>query len=1037
MIALGELQKHAGPDQRVTARAEVLGTAPSETSFWSAVWDASSGSAATPVWLVSGENPNPGNTLNPEKTVELLPAIDVVSGSFPVSVEAVDIAGPSDQIAGRFAYWAQEENTKARLNRADKTENMAGYTSVAERQDVRESLQLFPTQNLVFETLVPATGPEGSPTPISLEKTADLGRAQTVPQMALAFPIGADAAATEALINERRHDFSVYAASISENMLQGGLKTNLTGITQTQVDALLELPENENDYYLHGDFLFYYNIDPTTGIPFPKSATPNDDSSRGNVASNGDLVRTPTADFFDFRDNKTNPADGEMQVVRNIMPVVTEASFRLGAFHNSQPSDFKHRIRFHADVEFWNPYPFPIRFPGEGQSRVFSVMLLPSKFGTGLGRGGETEKMILSVERFPGGSGSAPFGPERELHTNLFDFDEQLISRLGTDATNNTIDETVMNSWMIIDNTVLQPGEVYRASTGQTEGLARELGGFILSPGGDPENPADYVVDPNHYYNKWGYNVATSSYSIFQPDDRIEINLRMPPSGLTFRIIAFDIRSRSNTPVYEEAANSWAMPLFEFRHLYKIQNPPSINLQGSEYTRASSGSYTINNMNIGFHFRLDDERMLTNTADGSNLWPGFDFRQPVWDYENPAVKQAVMVGGVLPEEAATGVEPNPFNAPNQSELFFNGEDLFADSNADSHGGNFERAFLYHQPTGEPLSVGSFRQLPLSYETVDYDLDNDGQAELVQLKVGAPWGGFLNRAFDKYFFTGAPASGWAADQPFPFPLELRAGTNLDSLREDEAATELLVEGGFNINSLSPRAWAAMLSRTIHNWEYNGPGTASDLTNTFLNLGASTDAAIRAHGGVIPELSLSTAGPDLEASKNLGRLSMRYPLRQLTTEQIYKPEPASAAPVNDSLVEFLIEELENYHAANPPFASVSEFINSGVLHRAIRNSDINGDIPRFSPAYITQASVLEPIAPFLTARSDTFTIRSIGIQLNPVTGETGNRVIAEAVVQRIPDRIDGDSARRMEKADSNGNSFGRRFVIKQITWKQDDS
>ena len=73
MIALGDLQRYTGPDQRVTARADIL-LAPGETGFtgqerWTGVWSSKSDTSDVldekdnlnnrqAVWLVSGENPD-------------------------------------------------------------------------------------------------------------------------------------------------------------------------------------------------------------------------------------------------------------------------------------------------------------------------------------------------------------------------------------------------------------------------------------------------------------------------------------------------------------------------------------------------------------------------------------------------------------------------------------------------------------------------------------------------------------------------------------------------------------------------------------------------------------------------------------------------------------------------------------------------------------------------------------------------------------------------------------------------------------------
>jgi hypothetical protein len=525
----------------------------------------------------------------------------------------------------------------------------------------------------------------------------------------------------------------------------------------------------------------------------------------------------------------------------------------------------------------------------------------------------------------------------------------------------------------------------------------------------------------------------------------------VPPSGLTFRIAGFDTElARSNppfvTPVFEDnSSKAWAKPSWEIRNLYKSDSGDpqifEISLGGEgeegstgthEYSRQKSSDYTSNNFNIGFHFRLDDEVITTNNADASALTMGFDLRQPVWDYDNPAVKRLVMVGGVYPELAEGGVTPDPFETSSLESNFFSGNDIFADGTYDSHSGSFERAFLYPPSTGEPLTVGSFSRLPLSYENVEFDIDGDGTDEIVQLRVGAPWGGGLNEAYDKYFYTGTPAAGLSpADELTPIPAEVKVGTTPSQLRELDAASHLLVKGSFNVNSLSGPAWAAMLGRTIHDWEYSRTAVPTDLANGFLNLSHSTDDAIRASDGLLSDSSLTTLEQDdLNGPVDAGRLAMRYPLRQLTDEQIFNPTTEE----DDSLVDFLLAELETHFASNPPFESLAEFANSGILDRAIRLSGINGSIADFSPAYITQFKVLEALAPFLTVRSDTFVVRSVGTIIDPITGQRGNQIICEAAIQRIPDRVDGDAARLNEDAVSNENSFGRRFTIVDMNWRE---
>ncbi len=59
--AIGQLQRHAGPDQRVTARAEILDADRSTPEMegvaspnWTGVWDSTSIAGGPQTWLVSG-----------------------------------------------------------------------------------------------------------------------------------------------------------------------------------------------------------------------------------------------------------------------------------------------------------------------------------------------------------------------------------------------------------------------------------------------------------------------------------------------------------------------------------------------------------------------------------------------------------------------------------------------------------------------------------------------------------------------------------------------------------------------------------------------------------------------------------------------------------------------------------------------------------------------------------------------------------------------------------------------------------------------
>ena len=90
---------------------------------------------------------------------------------------------------------------------------------------------------------------------------------------------------------------------------------------------------------------------------------------------------------------------------------------------------------------------------------------------------------------------------------------------------------------------------------------------------------------------------------------------------------------------------------------------------------------------------------------------------------------------------------------------------------------------------------------------------------------------------------------------------------------------------------------------------------------------------------------------------------------------------------------------------------------------------------TPAYISQADILMPIAPILNARSDTFVIRAYG----ETRSVDGLRILArawcEAVVQRIPEYIDAaeEAQTPLAALTSEANkTFGRRFEMKTFRW-----
>jgi hypothetical protein len=124
-IAVGTLQKHAGPDERVTARAEILpvGRIAPGNRYWTGVWDAREPSR-DPVWLVSGEHPEVSVRPVAGQTVVLVG--EGSAGLDPddhVHVESVGLpalaADSAAQNSGHYAFWVSDEGVKLSVGVAD------------------------------------------------------------------------------------------------------------------------------------------------------------------------------------------------------------------------------------------------------------------------------------------------------------------------------------------------------------------------------------------------------------------------------------------------------------------------------------------------------------------------------------------------------------------------------------------------------------------------------------------------------------------------------------------------------------------------------------------------------------------------------------------------------------------------------------------------------------------------------------------------------------------------------------------------------
>jgi hypothetical protein len=259
-----------------------------------------------------------------------------------------------------------------------------------------------------------------------------------------------------------------------------------------------------------------------------------------------------------------------------------------------------------------------------------------------------------------------------------------------------------------------------------------------------------------------------------------------------------------------------------------------------------------------------------------------------------------------------------------------------------------------------------------------------------------------------------------------------------------ASRLEVEGMFNVNSTSVAAWRALLGHA------RGQQVPYYKANGSISLGPETDHPV----------SRFTVAGDAEAG-TAGRASQFSGYRKLDEKLL------------DDLAGKIVEQVRK----RGPFLSLSEFINrqlsgdkdlalAGAIQSALneleKNSDlysgiidaydaqnkyaapISGADYKFAeaatgsgiyglPGWTRQADVIRPLAPILSARDDTFTIRTYG-DARDANGKITARATCEAVVRRTRDYVDpADNADLADPPISAVNqTFGRRYQIVSFRW-----
>jgi len=1074
-VALGQLQLMLGPDQRVTAPAAQQGDGTvsyasadvDNNANWVGVYrqDPTTTTRSPQLlnWLVSGNQtltvPASGaNTPSvvPDSIVTGISSTTTVATPITIGGNAaVLLVGPSSVTSsnsdrfviaplqniqvpaktlpgldpasstpttiGRYAYWVGDEGVKAKVSLTD-----PGASSSATLDE--KSYRLKVAQRSGIELVDQST----SGTALSTNYPAnvsDLTKVLDLQQLPMANATGQSALTTAA--NNRYHDLTAYSQAVLADVAKGGLKKDLTAWLAYPATSLA------NGAPADSDLIFPQNANDSTGFGLPKWG----------------IIRS----YAGLQSGSALPPQVQTDRQEGFHPIVTY--FRLGfSAYSPTPSDPTASSELIAQafpvLILWNPYNTPI-----AASQYECV------FGF---------KYNNQLVKFSALNGStATFKGSLILTSN-----PRLISGSSDPATNGS-DTTRKFMRFTVDCQQIAPGEslVFTLDHSGDYKAPGEAGAISLTatPSGGPPNTAApdhsvYFHDPSVTLTAAQRATGQQIRAYISGSPWLQLGLYPPqatgsdPTVQTMvaqdpylMLTSIKPSSQSNTDF-----NVYPFPATDPKGAYVW-----IRSQMAGYPTSSGGYYT-------------------NTRWLAQLNP----RAPY----HLSVSPGTGTGGSPTSMVGDNAQSNPNGSPNDK---FDGNKASAGPTVNAGSLplyptiNLQIAELVPQSTTQPesrfysLAQLQHANLSLLGQTTGNAVGNSQvnfitkDPTLTGVAVGATDVAFpatavkwyydtsylLNQAlWDHYYFSTIPHSLTAAqigdatfhlpnarhifyrkDETAPAPTLL--ATDKESF--NTASSGLLLNGGFNINSTSEQAWRALLA------SHNNVDSTAGFTHPYSRF-SSTKAGDPANSTDWSSgyRILSDAQIGLLAQKIIVEVKSRGPFLSLA-DFVNRRLSADAAGTglkgalqaaidatdSDSTTSSRINDRAPFNDTTYQFASNGYYPSTATtLLKQMFLTDKNADTTRpaasraaFAPGFLTQADLLNSLGPVLTARSDTFRIRTYGDSVNPTTGAIEGKVWCEAVVQRLPDYIESAvNPWDTPASGSDSEKFGRRFKITSFRW-----
>jgi hypothetical protein len=996
-IAIGQLQKYAGPDARISAQASAVDRAAANPWF-TGIWSANTPGVAPLAWLVSGNEVNPllvgpeidlgrtsaasaeplildaaGLALNgpgtaKPNTVRLVGAGSarrggggLADGSVVVPGVPINLTPPgfaSAKTVGRYAYWVGDQGVKASIGLPDRTGEVnypPWVTSAMDDQRGRIRQQIATAPSYFRNVANDRCGFD----PLDAQNDPLRHRLLEINQCQFLTPVATNAPLS-GFLREHYHDFTVRAVSVQANTLPD---------SQAHRGLLRDL--SAQPALLGNAFAAFVNY--PAYMEAPREANTAVPPITTTASSRRRYYLFPTV---------ATAASAEAPAMEfGVAPVLASFLIQFRVLRTGGSVQVRSRLF----VELWNPYTAAFVPP---TGLTLEITGLPRIQITDTGPGGAAGIFDLqAVGATLQGAGGSPVPMQVRLP-------------FTTGA------QTDRASWL--------PGRLYAWVTGSGSAPTANL----------------TFYSKNLSAQGWAYSsmplagtagalqVATDSAPVLTVRLKSGVNLLATYTSPTFPALL--------VPNVEDPATSgnWV-----FAYGFRLRQPSSLNKE-RDWLSAAGGD-----------FRNQSPPASVFTAFNENL----DL-DPEAYVGTPATSQGVnnfllyrAAGVALGSTRSANNDAPVFELPRLpplslgelQHLRFTGGRPFALGNSwgatvtDLSGGTvngwFDRFFFSGAPTtgvapdllaGVPLpntnllpvDSRAVRATPLSLDVVR----DGGSAYTSRYLLQA--GGFNVNSTSPAAWR-ALLSGMRFSSLKPFQ---RMVVDESAVPNDCTGSQVGVGQGDSDETLNDATLA------------EGAGTGGPAFFRFSQSAQETYADSSA--AIDGLLSKRTFRAGLRGGSDRGATHL------LTTAQL------------ELMALAIVEAVRTKVASSGPFRSLEEFLapqvlfgGTSVLEKAIADAAINPASlsanpvpaftdPGFSSLTLTPADIMTALAPYCRTRSDTFVVRVYGEVINPSAAAVTARAWCEATVQRFPETVAADD----DVVAPREGGFGRRFKITQFRW-----